>query len=217
MADQTEFNQLNILFTANLQANFDAMPYLATTLRSARIQSSSEAPRPTLVLDLGQAWSPKNWLCQATENRAPYLILDAMGYTVVRADGLDVGGILGLRSSVQVTLLDDSIAHKWRKDNIELNIGRPAQIPAIRWALPDEKPASDQKWYDELEGALLLYPPTDFVGKLVVDYPSLAVIESEQLPIRANRPDPSILEMVKFVEQEARAYQARQSKGDSPE
>ncbi len=217
MTDRTEFTQLNILITANLRGDFDAFPYLATTLRAARVQSSSEAPRPTLVLDLGQAWSGENWLCQATENRAPYLILDAMGYTVVRADGLDVGGILGLRSSVQVTLLDDSIAHKWRKDNIELNIGRPAQTPAIRWALPHEKPASVEKWYDETEGALLLYPPTDYVGKLVVDYPSLNVIESEKLPIRANRPDPSILEMVKFVEQEARAYQARQSKGDSAE
>lgn len=215
MTDQTQLTKLNILFTANLQGNFGVLPYLATTLRIARMQSSAEISRPTLVLDLGGAWSAENWLCRATENRAPYLILDAMGYTVARADGLDVGGILGLRPSVQVVLLDDSVAFKWRKDDITLNIGRPAQTPAVRWALANEKPTLPEQWYAENEGQILLYPPPDYVGKLVIEYPSLTIIESEQLPIRANRPDPSILEMVKFVEQEARAYQERQSKGNS--
>ena len=215
MSEQIKPNPINILFTANLQGNFALMPYLATALRMARVQSSAESPYMTLVLDLGGAWSADSWLCQATENRAPYLILDAMGYTVVRADGLDVGGILGLRPSVQVKLLDDSVAFSWRKENLSVNIGRPAQAPAIRWALETEEPPSPEAWYHHAEGEILLYPPTDYVGKLVVEYPSLTVRASERLPIRANRPDPSILEMVKFVEQEARAYQERQSKGDS--
>jgi hypothetical protein len=207
---------LTILFTANLHANFERLPYLATTLRQARWQDPAEDPRPTLIVDLGGAWAAESSICQITENRAPYLILDAMGYTVARADGLDVGGILGMREVVQMFMMDDSIVFPWRSYGITVQVGPKGNAPCITWALPAQTSPDPTTFYEAETGRITLYPPDGFVGKIVAEYPNLAIVSAERIPIDTKRPDPSIIEMVKFVEWEARAYHERQNqKGDS--
>lgn len=204
---------VTILFTANLRANLAQMPYVATTLRRARHRSASEEPLPTLVLDVGGAWAADAWVCQVTGNRAPYLILDAMGYHVARADGLDVGGILGLREVVSLFLMDDSIVYTWRMQGVTLNVGPKAEPPAVTWPVP-LAPAEGGELLDAEAGRLTLYPPDGYVGKAVVEWPSMTVIEAQRVPFATDRPDPSIIETVKFVEYEARAYHRRQQEGD---
>ena len=198
---------VQILFTANLQADFDFMPYLATIIRQERGQY------PTLLLDVGGAASSDNWLCQATENRAPYIVLDAMGYTLARADALDVGGILGLRGTVNLFLTDNSISYTWRYQDIELNVGPVSAAPCISWTLPDwDVEFGDDIYQQRHEGVLWIAEPDSYLGKIIVNYPSMTVSHSEKIPFVRKRPDPSIVEMVKFVEWEARAYLKRGGK-----
>lgn len=207
-------SELQVIFSANLAADFELMPYVATTIRQARQQPSTAEPRPTLLLDLGGAWSDEVWVSATTEHRAPYLILDAMGYSVARADGLDVGGILGLRNSVQMFLMDDSIVYRWQSYGVEVNVGPRASAPFVTWPAPMLAPAFGQTIYQQQDGGVILRPLTGEIGKIVADYPSMQVVEAERIAIRRNRPDPSIVEMVKFVEWEARAYEARQKGKD---
>ena len=200
-----------------MQADFAQLPYVATAIRQARFNSDPTAPpQPTLLLDLGGAWSAESWVCQATDNRAPYLLLDAMGYALCRADGLDVGGILGMRDVVQMGMIDDSVVHRWHSHGVEVQVGAPATAPAITWHRPPQ-PATATTFFAQNDGTITLYQPTGFLGKIVAEYPAMTIISAERLPLTTNRPDPSITEMVKFVEREASAYQERQrQKGDKP-
>lgn len=183
------------------------MPYLATIIRQERSQL------PTLLLDVGGAASFDNWLCQATENRAPYVVLDAMGYTLARADALDVGGILGLRGTVNLFLTDDSISYTWRYQDIALNVGPVADAPCVTWTAPDWEPGFGDEIYQQRdEGVLWIGEPDGYLGKIIADYPAMTVTHSEKIPFVRKRPDPSIVEMVKFVEWEARAYLKRGGK-----
>lgn len=199
---------IQILFTANLGADFELMPYLATLVRQARQPSL-----PTLLMDVGGAASDDSWLCRATENRAPYIVLDAMGYTLARADGLDVRGILGLRGTVSLFLTDDSISYKWRSKDVELNVGPVADAPGVTWTLPDwDVDFGDEIYMQRDEGIVWLAQPEGYVGNIIAEYPSMIVKDAEKIPFVRNRPDPSIIEMVKFVEWEARAYLKRGGK-----
>lgn len=137
-----------------------------------------------------------------------------MGYAVVRADGLDVGGILGLRDSVQVFLMDDSIVYKWHSLGVTINVGPKGEAPAISWPLVHDDAFEPDAFYKEEAGRIVLYPPQDYIGKLVVEWPSMRVQHAQKIHSTATRPDPSIIEMIKFVEAEAHAYERRQQKGD---
>jgi hypothetical protein len=188
------------------------MPYLATTIRQARASSATVSPSPVLLIDLGGVWASDAYICQVTENRAPYLILDAMGYHVARADGLDVGGILGLRESVQVTLMDDSVVYRWHSHGITINVGPKGETPAITWPLVNTLSPTNVV-AESANGRLMLYAPDGYLGKVEAQWPSMTIERAERIPFDRSRPDPSIIEMVKFVEYEARAYERRQ-KGD---
>jgi hypothetical protein len=199
---------IQVLFTANLKADFEFMPYLATLIRQARNPST-----PTLLMDVGGAASTDHWLCRATENRAPYIVLDAMGYTLARADALDVSGILGLRGTVNLFLTDDSIAYQWHYQDIALNVGPVADAPCVTWTLPDWDSELDDGLYQHRDdGVLWLAQPDGFIGNIIMDYPSMQVHSAEKIPFVRKRPDPSIIEMVKFVEWEAKAYLNRGGK-----
>ncbi len=186
------------------------MPYLATIIRRERGQF------PTLLLDVGGAASSDNWLCQATENRAPYIVLDAMGYTLARADALDVGGILGLRKTVNLFLTDDSISYTWRYQDIELHVGPVSVAPCITWTLPGwEVDFGNEIYQQHDEGVLWIAEPDGYLGKIIADYPAMMVTRAEKIPFVRKQPDPSIVEMVKFVEWEARAYLKRGGKDNA--
>jgi hypothetical protein len=198
--------QLIILFTSGFQSNFDLMPRVFTTIQQIRGQFS-DPPHPILLLDIGGVHSADSWICQATENRAPYLILDAMGYAVSRADGLDVGGIIGLQEVVQMKLMDDSIVYPWRWRDIIINVGSKGDVPCVTWATNFPSPPPDEIYTHELDGHLRLHSVDGAIGMIRADLPTLTVLESKRIAFSSTaRPDPTIVAAIEFVEREAHQY-----------
>lgn len=204
---------ITVLYTANLRANLETLPRVATQLQHIR-QSYGVNPPPFLILDLGGAWSAEQWVSVVTEHRAPYLILDAMGYSVVHADGLNVGGILGLQEVVQTRLIDATISHRWQRRDMTVHIGNKGPRPRIGWS---NTPATPTTFYEHQPQQLLLHPPTHAIGHLNIDYPNLNVLVAHYTPIDPTvRPDPTIVATIDYVAGEARAYAQKQQKENPP-
>lgn len=193
---------MQIIYTAHLHAQFEWMPHIFTQIRQLR-------EPPTLLLDLGGVSAPEHWICQATENRAAYLILDAMGYHAAYADGLTTGAIIGLQPQVQVRLLDNSIFYRWKWREWSLNVGPTAPAPSVTWPI-DQPDAQVQS------GRLVLEPRVNHLGLLRVQWPEMTILESTYIPFDLSvPPDPTITAAIEFVEREARFYEQKQ-RGDSP-
>lgn len=205
MADANQ-QQLIILFTSGFQANFDMMPRAFTTIQQIRSEFAEPA-HPILLIDLGGVHHRESWVCQATENRAPYLILDAMGYAVSRADGLDVGGIIGLQDVVQMKLMDDSIVYPWRWHDIIIHVGSKGDVPCISWSTDFSSTSTEEIYSQESDGHLKLHPINGSLGFIRAQLPSLHVLEAKQIEFSTTaRPDPTIVAAIEFVEREAQYY-----------
>jgi hypothetical protein len=206
MSDAPAVQSLIVLFTANLRADFARLPRLSSTIQQIRA-ALAQSPRPILLLDLGGAWSADSWVCQATANRAPYLVLDAMSYAAVRADGLDRDAIFGLQSTVQLRLLDDHLTYRWAWREVSVNIGPGGTAPCVTWAAPGQQRPSPEAVCLGEHGRLTLFPLSDGLGFVEVVWPRMQVAQTRVIPIDPTaRPDPSIVACVEFVEREARAY-----------
>lgn len=74
---------VTLLYTANLAGELALLPRLFTLIQQER----RAADGPAILLDLGDTGSVESWVCRATQGRAPFLVLDSMGY-----DGAIIGG-----------------------------------------------------------------------------------------------------------------------------
>lgn len=205
--------QVSILCSANLRADLDLLPRFFTLLQETRQQSRAEG-RTLLLLDLGQAWAAESWVCRVTENRAIYVLLDAMGYTAVRADGLDRAAIMGLQETLQVRLLHDNSFFCWQGREVILNLGRGTLPPAIDWGTPTLSVGQFEAESVE-SGRLTILPPATGIALSRIDvlYPEMKVTRMESVPMPpATRADPTIVAAIEFVEREARFYAERQSR-----
>ncbi len=201
-------NLIPVLYTANLRSDLALLPRVATQLKHIRQQYGVNPP-PILMLDLGNAWSDEQWVSQITEHRAPYIILDAMGYTAIYADGLDIGGILGLQEVVQAHLMNATMTYHWKKRDMSLYIGNQGPLPRISWS---PQPVSEHL-YEHTSQHLTLYTPLQGIGHLEIEYPSLNVQTANYVPFDPQaRPDPTIVATIDYVIGEARAYFRKQQK-----
>jgi hypothetical protein len=204
---------LIVLFTADLRANFELLPHVSAMIQRLRSALLSETAKPVLILDLGGVWDNDSWECLVTENRAPYLVLDAMGYAAANADGLDVDGIMGLQEAVQMRLLENTVPYRWQWRDITVNIGPKGAAPCVTWA---QSPATGEICTVEA-GCLQLYPQPGALGLVEVSWPELEVLQATAFPFNWDiRPDPSIVACVEFVQNEAKAYAERQSGSKNP-
>jgi hypothetical protein len=92
---------VSLLVTAGAGGDLAYLTRLYTLLKALK----RGLPAPVYLLDVGGAWSAENWLCQATENRAPYIMLDAMGYTLAFADGLNAENAFRLAPHMALALV----------------------------------------------------------------------------------------------------------------
>ncbi len=202
--------QLTIIYTAHLAADFALMPYVFSIIQDIR---NTQVSHPMLLLDVGGATSSESWICQVTENRAPYLVLDAMGYHVVRADGLSVNGILGLQPSVQTRLVDDSVVYRWRRGEMQVNVGARAQAPGVAWLFEE----ADAQFFAVEQGQLMLFPIRGAVGWIQVRWPEFSIIDARRISFdSARRPDPTIVSAIEFVEREAQSYAHKKQRDTQP-
>ena len=202
---------LTILYTANLQADFDLMPRVFSTIQRVR-RSLPDGGWPFLLLDLGGACNTDTWICQATENRAPYLVLDAMGYNAVRADGLDRAGIMSLQPAVQLRLLDDRMVYRWQWQDMSVNIGPRGEKPAITWTIAATSTQAEESadFFIAEGGRVTLFLLKGELGMIQLVWPEMEVVAARCIafddPVRR---DPTIAAAIEFVEREARFYAQR--------
>ncbi|MEW6578797.1 MAG: hypothetical protein AB1435_06335, partial [Chloroflexota bacterium] len=74
---------VTFLATAHLSGELRLLPRLFTLIHRER----RSAQGPVVLLDLGDTCAVEAWVCRATLGRAPFLVLDSMGY-----DGAVIGG-----------------------------------------------------------------------------------------------------------------------------
>lgn len=77
------FSSVTLLYTANIKGDLHLLPRLFTLIQVVR----RAAEGPVFLFDVGDTCARDAWVCRATQGRAPFLVLDSMGY-----DGAMIGG-----------------------------------------------------------------------------------------------------------------------------
>ena len=175
-----------LLITAHHHGDFAYLPRLFTHIR--QLKRSIEGK--VFLIDTGVAWSADSWVCEATENRAPYIVMDAMGYNFAFADGLNAENFGRLRMQVQVQLIPVGAMLQLTFEDQLLQI---AVNPAL------SEPA--------LVGNLLNLdrPAQGTIRHMIVSQNTLQKNDLHEVN-RKGLPDPTIAATVEFVEGEARYY-----------
>lgn len=182
-----------LLITAQHRGDFAYLPRLFSQIK--QLKRSLEGK--VFLIDTGLAWSAESWVCVATENRAPYLVMDAMGYNFAFADGLVTESLIRLRMMVQVELLPVGSMIRLTFEDQLLEI---AVNPAL-----EEPTLAGQR-------LTLNHPARGTIRHMIISQNTLqqdhVITVNRKLP-----PDPTIAGTVEFVEGEARYY-LNNRKGD---
>lgn len=178
---------LHLLVTANSAGDLDYFPRLYRVLRDLRARLGGVI----WLIDTGGAWSSDVWLCAATENRAAYLILDAMGYTLAFADGLTLANFDKLSGQVLMRLqpADQIASMTYAEMLLYLGLGGDTEL----LNLPQ--------------------PPKGTIQQLDIDPLSGEVVGQKSHDVPADTlPDATIAATLEFISSEARYYQKQQQK-----
>jgi len=199
---------LTFLATANVRGALHLLPHLFTLIQ----QEKRESGGLCVLLDLGDTCAAAEWVCQDTQGRAPFLVLDSMGY-----DGAIIGGpekapipiasLHRLVSQMVMPLYVWNRAKSITKRGVTFTLfpGKPAteleqpvlSIDRSMTTLPDAG-AHPPVLPDVEQGVLL---------RVDVAWPEWTVRNARIVPVtRDTPPDPTISAVVELVESEARFY-----------
>lgn len=183
--------QLDVFVTANIQGELDMLPRLYTALRGMK----ESAPGKVLLMDTGRAWAADSWVCKATENRAPYIALDAMGFDAAFADGLSPTAFDKASAQVQMQLIVPGAQFYFALDAVGLNF------------MPDESASQASMQSSQVR---LPMPSQGTIHHLSLDVSGQTIAQQKTIPIPdAILPDPTIAGAVDFIVSEARYYQKK--------
>jgi hypothetical protein len=204
----TDSSTVTLLYTANLRGDLALLPRLFTLIQHERRASGG----PVLLLDLGDTCSVESWVCRATQGRAPFLVLDGMGYDAVLIGGpervpIPPPSLRVLAANMVMAVVVWNRARSLTKRGITLTIA-PGNAPP-----PDTSPAIrvDRSTHALPEA----HDPVVTLGDVAhghlarVDlaWPEWTVQSARLLAVSPDVPaDPTIAALVEFVESEARDY-----------
>ena len=181
--------QLDVLVTAHIQGKLHMLPRLYTAIRGIK----DSVPGKVLLIDAGRAWSSDSWICQATENRAPYIALDAMGYDAAFVDGLSPQEFNKVSAQVQMQLIVPGVQFNFTMDAVGLSF------------LPDETGAEAS-----IQSARVRLPMPSGGTILHLEIANQAIAQQQTISIAdTTPPDPTIAGAVEFIMSEARYYQKK--------
>jgi len=203
-----ELNTVTVLYTAHIAGNLALLPRLATLIQQAR----STAQGPVFLLDLGDTCAPDAWVCRATQGRAPFLVLDSMGY-----DGAVIGGperipipppsLKQLLGQMIMPVIVWNRTSTITRRGISLSVAPGAapqadSAPTIRIdRSANTLPATGSP------GVTLGDVPQGHLTRVDLDWPSWTVQAAQALTAEQDTPvDPTIAAVVELVESEARYY-----------
>jgi hypothetical protein len=199
---------VTLLYTAHLAGEITLLPRLFTLISQER----RAAAGPVILLDLGDTGAAESWICQATQGRAPFLVLDSMGYDAALIGGPEAVPIppSSLRQLLGKLIMPVIVWNRARtitKQGITVTLapGRaplPDQGPIIRIdrstaALPDFG-ASGLTVGDVAQGHL---------ARVDMAWPEWTVQSARVIELEPGTPvDPTVAAVVELVENEARFY-----------
>lgn len=181
---------MDIILTAQSGGDLNYYPRLQTAIKQLRADFGDKRP---LLLDMGGAGSETEEVCRATENRAPLIVLDGMGYVAAIADDLPGEYFEQMQGLLQMALILPGRA--WQLGECPFPMARDSRLLAAAWR----------------DGLLALpYPPkgTLFHIRLGEDQ-AIEINEARPFEAASLPPDPSISGVVDFVRDEARYYQRK--------
>lgn len=201
---------LTLLFTANLAGDIGLLPRLFTLIQRER----RTADGPVMLLDLGDTCSEESWICRATYGRAPFIVLDGMGYDAVFIGGpeqvpIPLASLRRLLDTIVMpVILWNSVKHltKWGTTVWLASGTAELSEPGIRV----------DRSRGTLPGVGEPYPILGDVAKghlarIDLAWPDLTVQAARLISLSDDvPPDPTIAATVEFVESEARAYAQQQ-------
>jgi hypothetical protein len=181
---------MDILLTGQSGGDWSYYPRLQTAIKALRAKLSDSRP---LLLDMGGAGSNSDVACLATENRAPYIVLDGMGYTAAIADDLAAAHFEQVQGLLQMSLILPG--RVWQLGDCEFPMARDPHLSVAVWR----------------DGLLALpYPPKGTIFHLRLNEGrELELNQPETFEAPSLPPDPSISGVVEFVLEEARYYQRK--------
>lgn len=202
----TDPSTVTLLYTANLKGELTLLPRLFTLIQRERRVSGGLV----LLLDLGDTCSLESWVCRATQGRAPFLVLDGMGYDAALIGGPEKVPIppSSLRKLAGSLLMDVVVWNRARaltRRGITLTIA-PGDAP-----LPDGGPAIRVDRSTEAlpgihePGVTLGDVAHGVLARVDLAWPEWTAQSARTLAVSPEvSPDPTVAALVEFVESEAR-------------
>ncbi len=198
---------VTFLATAHLCGELALLPRLFSLIHQER----SAGRGPVVLLDLGDTCTVEAWVCRATLGRAPFLVLDSMGY-----DGAVIGGpeqapippssLRLLAGQLLMPLIIWGRPRPLTKGGVAFTVAAgnavaPPEPPVLvidRSAKMLPSPGSGPPVLGDVAQGCLL--------RVDVAWPAWTVREARLLPVEDTPPDPTIAAVVALVEEEARQF-----------
>ncbi len=204
-----DVSTVTLLYTAHLHGSLELLPPLFTLIQQARRTASG----PVFLLDLGDTCAAEAWICRATYGRAPFLVLDGMGYDAAVIGGpervpIPPPSLRRLAGQMIMPLLI------WNRSLRLARRGISITVAAGEASLPDGGPglridrAPDRVAVGGASGIILGDVPQNHLARVDLNYPAWTVASVQLLPVTpAIPPDPTVAALVEFVQGEARALE----------
>jgi 2',3'-cyclic-nucleotide 2'-phosphodiesterase (5'-nucleotidase family) len=202
----TDPSTITLLYTANLRGELALLPRLFTLIQHERRASAGLV----LLLDLGDTCSLESWACRATQGRAPFLVLDGMGYDVVLIGGpekvpIPPSALRKLAGNLVMDVVVWNRARSLTRRRITVTIAPGAAPlthdgPVIRIdRSTDALPEIDDP------GVTLGDVAHGVLSRVDLAWPEWTVQSAHTLAVSPEvPPDPTVAALVDFVESEAR-------------
>lgn len=213
----SESQTVTVFTTANLRGAVELLPRLASLI----LRERRAVTGVTLLLDLGDTCSAESWVCRATQGRAPFLLLDAIGY-----DAAFIGGEALTIPPDAFRRLRDRIVMPlflWHRASELTRRGLRFSFAAGSAALPPDAPgfrvSRDTPDLAAAErGTILLgNVPAGHVGRIEVRWPQCDLVSARAIALdEAEPPEPTIAAVLDLVIEEARSFAQQQGEPHEP-
>jgi len=208
---------VTVFTTANLRGAIDLLPRLATLI----LRERRTAEGVTLLLDLGDTCSPESWVCRATQGRAPFLLLDAIGYDAAFIGGeampIAPDAFRRLRDRIVMPLFLWHRASDLTRREMTFHFAAgsatlPPSTPGFRITREGAALAAEEAGTIRLGDV-----PAEHIGRVAIRWPECAIVDARAIPLDdSEQPEPTIAAVLDLVIEEAQSLAQQQGESYEP-